>query len=463
MKKIITTTIIIGIIFFSIPLTKATAYTWYNGDDNSVTETGNGSLRLQSFEGSSTDISKSCQKFTYTGATGQVQSIDVVPQTSYTANTGIIFQIREDGTATTTIDNNNLLAFTNINPVDWGDYPSGNATTTLTGNFVNRYNLEYNENYWLCAYIYNTGESLGALNNIYFRNHDTSNNPADWDREIDEDIWEAVGTANGMYFKLTMNDLYSGTLGYEQLNWLFPSTNGEYPEFGAFEFSYGNFVQNAPYTIIVRYGTASSTIADPTAMSGYGWDTWIRSIYRHANWPLENGTIKINTGINTGAFAVSTSTSYYARAYVYAGDYNYPPNPGSVLASTDLLTLTFNENASIDNQAIGFEDQFNIDLGIIEYDEQINASPLRNKFPFAYFYDIGSALGAVGSMGTSTPTLALNFSSGSINFATSTVISQSSLTTFFGSNNWNLAMAMVEAFLWLTAGWYIFNRIKTII
>lgn len=89
--------------------------------------------------------------------------------------------------------------------------------------------------------------------------------------------------------------------------------------------------------------------------------------------------------------------------------------------------------------------------------------PLRNIFPFAFFYDIKEIIDA---QATSTegafPTLALTFFSNSTITTTTEVLSTSTLTEFIGTSNIDLIKDSIRFLMWALFAIFVFTTVKNL-
>ncbi len=250
----------------------------------------------------------------------------------------------------------------------------------------------------------------------------------------------------------------------EEISWNYPLASGTYPEFHAFVINYDSFNIGSDYKIKIEYGTASTTINDPENLSNFGWDNLlISNIYWH-EWPSVAGTSRIYSGFrfspdgSADEFQIATGTTYYARAYAYAGN---TISTSTLVASTTLISFDFNEDQPVDNY--GEEYTTITPTGQTGFFDPEENCVLCTKFPFAYLYDINDAFEAEeGGTEGGLPTLALDYSaiSSTLDVGTLTVFSSTTVIQFTGESNVNLIRNLIIAIAWIMGGMYAWSRTK---
>jgi len=88
--------------------------------------------------------------------------------------------------------------------------------------------------------------------------------------------------------------------------------------------------------------------------------------------------------------------------------------------------------------------------------EAVRSDLLATRFPFAYFSELSTAWNAT-TTATSTPSITLPFAGHQIQF-----LGPSSGSDFVGSSNWSILQTLLGTAIWLSFGFYVYDRIRSI-
>lgn len=180
-------------------------------------------------------------------------------------------------------------------------------------------------------------------------------------------------------------------------------------------------------------------------------------------------TLNSGHGYNYQAYVCNSAGTCYGGPavtfYVVSDQFNIesgsasssiplPVGPGGTLPSPNFITEA-NASSTIDQLTQSF-------LNVPAF--------MANKFPFSWFYEIGSMIKNASSASTTVPTWSVSFAAASTTLeyplleavGSTTIMSQTVAETFLSYDDWQGLRIIASALMWVGFAYYVLKRVGTV-